>query len=147
MAGLVLRRVRDLVIVLFLVGTAMFFIIHLIPGNPAIALLGPFATQEQITAGQVLWYDVSCPGQANYPIFTLLGQPVPGPPPPTPGELAAMARQVMQLPAPVVRHNPTDAGLVNLATWLWLDEGSWTVRCNSLRLRGTNVTVVAKPAG
>lgn len=29
-------------------------------------------TQEQITAGQVLWYDVSCPGQANYPIFALL---------------------------------------------------------------------------
>ena len=102
-------------------------------------------TQEQITAGQVRWYDVSCPGQANYPIFTLLGQPIPGPPPPTPGELAAMARQVMQLPAPVVRHNPTDAGLVNLATWLWLDEGSWTVRSNSLSLRGTTVTVVAKP--
>ncbi len=48
MAGLVLRRVRDLVIVLFLIGTAMFFIIHLIPGSPAIALLGPYATKEQI---------------------------------------------------------------------------------------------------
>jgi peptide/nickel transport system permease protein len=48
MAGLVLRRIRDLVIVLFLVGTAMFFIIHLIPGNPAISLLGPFATHDQI---------------------------------------------------------------------------------------------------
>lgn len=48
MAGLLLRRIRDLVIVLFLVGSAMFFIIHLIPGNPAIALLGPFATQDQI---------------------------------------------------------------------------------------------------
>lgn len=48
MAGLVLRRIRDLAIVLFFVGTAMFFIIHLIPGNPAIALLGPYATQEQI---------------------------------------------------------------------------------------------------
>lgn len=48
MARLILRRVRDLVIVLFLVGTAMFFIIHLIPGNPATALLGPYATQDQI---------------------------------------------------------------------------------------------------
>jgi peptide/nickel transport system permease protein len=48
MGRLVLRRVRDLVIVLFLVGTAMFFIIHLIPGNPATALLGPYATQDQI---------------------------------------------------------------------------------------------------
>jgi hypothetical protein len=56
-----------------------------------------------------------------------------------------MARQAMQLPFPVVRHNPTDAGLVNLATWLWLDDASWQVSSNSLSLRGTTVTVVAKP--
>ena len=48
MTGLILRRLRALVIVLLLVGTAMFFIIHLIPGNPAITMLGPFATHEQI---------------------------------------------------------------------------------------------------
>jgi hypothetical protein len=100
---------------------------------------------EQIEAGEVRWYAVSCPGQAEYPIFTVQGQPAPGPPPPTPGELAAVARQVMQLPAPAVRHNPSDAGLVNLATWLWLDDSSWQVHSNSLSLRGTSVTVVAKP--
>lgn len=50
MTGLILKRLRDLVIVLFLVGTAMFFIIHMIPGNPAIAMLGAFATQDQIDA-------------------------------------------------------------------------------------------------
>jgi hypothetical protein len=102
-------------------------------------------TLEQIEAGEVRWYAVSCPGQAEYPIFTVQGQPAPGPPPPTPGELAAVARQVMQLPAPAVRHNPSDAGLVNLATWLWLDDSSWQVHSNSLSLRGTSVTVVAKP--
>ena len=102
-------------------------------------------TQDQIAAGQVRWYAASCPGQAEYPIFTLLGQAAPGPPPPTPGELAAVARRAMQLPSPVVRHNPTDAGLVNLATWLWLDDASWQVHSNSLSLRGTTVTVVAKP--
>jgi hypothetical protein len=102
-------------------------------------------TQEQIEAGQVRWYAVSCPGQAEYPIFTAQGQAEPGPPPPTPGELAAVARQVMQLPFPVARHNPSEAGLVNLATWLWLEDSSWQVHSNSLTLRGTTVTVVAKP--
>jgi hypothetical protein len=102
-------------------------------------------TLEQIEAGEVRWYSVACPGQAEYPIFTMQGQPAPGPPPPTPGELAAVARHVMQLPAPAVRHNPSDAGLVNLANWLWLDDSSWQVHSNSLSLRGTSVTVVAKP--
>lgn len=102
-------------------------------------------THEQIEAGEVRWYAVSCPGQAPYPIFVLQGQPAPGPPPPTPAQLAAAAREVMQLPFPVVRHNPTDAGLVNLDTWLWLDDSSWQVHSSSLGLRGTTVTVVAKP--
>ncbi len=102
-------------------------------------------TQEQIEAGEVRWYAVSCPGQAEYPIFTTQGQPAPGPPPPTPGQLAASAREVMQLPFPDVRHNPKDAGLVNLATWLWLDDSSWQVQSTALSLRGTTVTVVAKP--
>ncbi len=75
-------------------------------------------TQKQIGAGQVRWYSASCPGQAECPIFTTQGQPAAGPPPPTPGELAAVARRIMQLPRPAVRHNPPDAGLVNLATWL-----------------------------
>ena len=102
-------------------------------------------TQRQIEAGDVRWYAVSCPGQADYPIFVLLGQAAPGPPPPTPGQLAAVARDVVQLPSPVVRHNPSDAALVNLATWLWLDDTSWQVYSSSLSLRGTTVTIVAKP--
>lgn len=102
-------------------------------------------TQAQIEAGEVRWYAVSCPGQADYPIFTTLGQAAPGPPPPTPGQLAATAREVLQLPFPNVRHNPADAGVVNLDTWLWLDDSSWQVQSNALSLRGTTVTVVAKP--
>lgn len=50
MAGLILRRARDVVIVLWLVGTALFFILHLIPGSPATALLGEYATKDQIDA-------------------------------------------------------------------------------------------------
>jgi peptide/nickel transport system permease protein len=48
MLALLARRLRDLVIILFLVGTAMFFMVHLIPGNPAVAMLGSYATDSQI---------------------------------------------------------------------------------------------------
>lgn len=48
MSWVLARRFRDLVIILFLVGTAMFFMVHLIPGNPAVAMLGSYATSSQI---------------------------------------------------------------------------------------------------
>lgn len=102
-------------------------------------------TQQQLESGQVRWYAVSCPGQAEYPIFTALGRQLPGPPPPTPAEVAVVARRVLHLPFPSVRHNPPDEGLAQLGTWLWLDGGSWQVRSSTLTLRGTSVTVFAKP--
>ena len=102
-------------------------------------------TLAQIEAGDVRWYSVSCPDEAEYPIVITQGEDGSGPAPPAPGELAAVARQVMQLPFPAVRHNPPVAGLVNLPTWLWLDDSSWQVQSNTLTLRGTSVTVIAKP--
>ena len=50
MAGLLLRRLRDLVVILLIVGTMMFFVIRLIPGDPAIAILGPTARPEDVEA-------------------------------------------------------------------------------------------------
>ena len=43
-----LRRLRDLLIVLFVVGTTLFFIVRLIPGDPAVAILGDTATPDQL---------------------------------------------------------------------------------------------------
>ena len=45
---LVLRRLRDLIIVLVFVDTALFLILHSIPGSPAASLLGSNATDDQI---------------------------------------------------------------------------------------------------
>ncbi|MBN1827696.1 MAG: ABC transporter permease [Deltaproteobacteria bacterium] len=45
-----LRRFVALIPVLIIVGTIIFFIMHLMPGNPASLMLGPEATDEQITA-------------------------------------------------------------------------------------------------
>ncbi|MEU5696202.1 ABC transporter permease [Actinosynnema sp. NPDC020468] len=48
MAAVVLRRLRDLVIVLFVVGTVLFFLLRSIPGDPAQVLLGTKADPEQL---------------------------------------------------------------------------------------------------
>lgn len=48
MVLVVLRRLRDLALVLFVVGTALFFLLRSIPGDPAQVLLGTKATPEQL---------------------------------------------------------------------------------------------------
>lgn len=50
MLGIILRRLVNLVIILFVVGTLLFFIIRAIPGDPAIALLGSTAKPEELEA-------------------------------------------------------------------------------------------------
>jgi len=50
MIPVILRRLRDLVIIMFVVGTALFFLIRSIPGDPAKVLLGIKATPEQLAA-------------------------------------------------------------------------------------------------
>lgn len=44
----ILRRLRDLVIVLLVVGTSLFFLLRAIPGDPARVLLGEKATAQQV---------------------------------------------------------------------------------------------------
>ncbi len=50
MLGIILRRLVNLVIILFVVGTLLFFIIRAIPGDPAVALLGSTAKPEELEA-------------------------------------------------------------------------------------------------
>ena len=50
MGQYVLRRLWQMIPVLFLVSVAVFAIIHLIPGNPAEIIAGPNATEEQLQA-------------------------------------------------------------------------------------------------
>jgi len=46
----ILKRILALIPIMFIVGLFVFFIIHLIPGNPAAMMLGPEATPEEIDA-------------------------------------------------------------------------------------------------
>jgi peptide/nickel transport system permease protein len=48
MLSYILRRLIQLIPVLIIVGTAVFVLIHITPGDPAAVVLGPDATAEQI---------------------------------------------------------------------------------------------------
>ena len=50
MTRYILKRLLSLIPVLFVVSLAVFLLIHLVPGDPAAAMLGDLATQEQIDA-------------------------------------------------------------------------------------------------
>lgn len=50
MSTYILRRLVQMIPVLFIVSIAIFAIIHLIPGNPAEIMAGPNATDKQLTA-------------------------------------------------------------------------------------------------
>jgi peptide/nickel transport system permease protein len=48
MGAYILKRVFSLIPVLVLVGVAAFFLVHIIPGDPAVVMLGTDATPQQI---------------------------------------------------------------------------------------------------
>ena len=50
MVGIILRRLGSALPILFIVSLITFAMIHLIPGDPAAAIAGLSATQEQINA-------------------------------------------------------------------------------------------------
>jgi peptide/nickel transport system permease protein len=58
MAAYIVKRLIQTFIVLCLITVICFLLIHIIPGDPASALLGSFATQEQVDAlRHELWLD------------------------------------------------------------------------------------------
>jgi peptide/nickel transport system permease protein len=91
-----LRRIWQLVPVLFIVSIVVFSIIHLIPGDPAQIIAGPNATDAQLAAlrqqyglDQPLWMqyiiwlrhvlsgDLGNSYTNNYPVAKMIGQRVP----------------------------------------------------------------------
>jgi len=46
--GYLIRRIVALIPVMFIVATVVFFLVHLIPGDPAAVLLGPNATPSEV---------------------------------------------------------------------------------------------------
>jgi hypothetical protein len=75
------------------------------------------------------------------------GAPAAGPGPPDPAVLAALARQTLGLPSPVIRSSPAQAALqpTNLPTWLWIDPAEWVPESKTATVPGESVTATATP--
>lgn len=67
MASYIVRRLFLGLIVLFLVTIIIFFLIQLVPGDPAVTMLGPQASKEQLEdMRKQLWLDRSLPVQYEH---------------------------------------------------------------------------------
>lgn len=116
--------------------------------TPRFAVVAPRPVQTQPPSGA--WYVYKCAGEgyrdALYrpPVWIADGQPGPVPLP-SPAELAAQARNQLQLPAPKIKANPAGDQLVSLPTWLWLDRSSWGDVSATASVPGVSVTAVARP--
>jgi hypothetical protein len=65
--------------------------------------------------------------------------------PGTPAEMADQAQRYMPIPAPLARFAPPEQQIVNLATWLWIDEQRWFPLRSTVAIPGVSVAVVAEP--
>lgn len=68
----------------------------------------------------------------------------PQPQPPSPAQLAEIARKQLQFPAPTIAANPSGEQLVSLPTWLWLS-GGWQTVSATVAVPGVSVTATATP--
>lgn len=61
--------------------------------------------------------------------------------------LAALARQTLVLPSPVIRAGPAQAALqlTNLPTWLWISPAEWVPESKTATVPGESVTATATP--
>ncbi len=73
MASLIIRRLLWTIVVLFIVTFISFSMLHIIPGDPVVAMLGAEATQEQIdTLRHELWLDRPMLAQYGHWLFNVL---------------------------------------------------------------------------
>jgi len=68
----------------------------------------------------------------------------PQPIPPSPAQLAEIARKQLQFPALTIAANPSGEQLVSLPTWLWLSSG-WQTVSATVAVPGVSVTATATP--
>jgi hypothetical protein len=62
----------------------------------------------------------------------------------TPAEIGQLARRQLHLPTPDLAANPRTDQLVNLPTWLWLEDGWKDVRATA-SVPGVSITATARP--
>jgi hypothetical protein len=70
-----------------------------------------------------------------------LACPIAGAAPPDPAVLAALARQTLGLPSPVIRSSPAQNALqlTNLPTWLWINPAEWVPESKTATVPGESI--------
>jgi hypothetical protein len=98
------------------------------------------------------WYLVECPGTAELYRDGLTWVPTPAAPGAAPvnpavdpAVLAQQAENSMRLPSPQIETNPTSQAVVNLPTWLWIDQGMWNPESVSAAAGTVTATATATP--
>ena len=100
------------------------------------------------------WYLVECQDAAELYRDGLAWVPTataapPGAAPPSPAVdpavLAQQAENSMRLPSPQIETNPSTQAIVNLPTWLWLDQGTWNPESVSASVGTVTATATATP--
>jgi hypothetical protein len=93
---------------------------------------------------QVTVQTLACPIGAAAPAAPAPGG---GPAPPDPAVLAALARQTLGLPSPVIRSSPAQNALqlTNLPTWLWVNPADWVPESKTATVPGESVIATATP--
>jgi hypothetical protein len=109
----------------------------------------PVAGAEQHAGEAGSWYLVSCTagtfaGTAGGLVWVPAGAAAPLP---APEVLARQAVNQLSLPGPRVMTSPPPdrMQLVNVATWLWLEQGAWAPVSATASVPGESVTATASP--
>lgn len=128
------------------------------PTPPCIYKIAPSSDQTAMgppgTSSPGKWYLVECQGTADLYRDGLTWVPTaaaPGaggaPPGPAidPAVLAQQAENSMRLPSPQIETNPSTQAVVNLPTWLWLNQGAWNPESVSASVGAVTATATAVP--
>lgn len=95
------------------------------------------------------WYSVTCTDQSSGASTTqtewIPDQSNATAPAVDPRLLALQAERSVQLPAPASHFNPSNAAMVNLPTWLWIDAGIWHPVSVTASAGAVSATAVATP--
>lgn len=98
------------------------------------------------------WYLVECIGDAEVHRDGLVWIPTaaapgaaPAIPVVDPALVAQEAENSMRLPSPQIETNPSNQAVVNLPTWLWLDQGNWNRESVSASVGTVTATATATP--
>jgi hypothetical protein len=92
------------------------------------------------------WYTFYCGDAANGAQgVRWLAAPPAGAAPPDPQELAAQARNRLDLPDPVIRSSPDAEQLIQLPTWMWVAPELWKPQSRTAAVHDVSVTATARP--